>query len=169
MAWVAADRTVKAVEQADMEGPVDRWRAVRDEIRRDIMTKGFDEERTVYPVLRVSGVGCGTADDAARGLPATDQRIQGTVAAIEKELLEDRFVQRYTQGGANVDGLPPGEGAFLACTFWLAQNYALMGRRDEAREVFERLLGLCNDVGLSEYDARPSAWWASRRHLAMSR
>jgi GH15 family glucan-1,4-alpha-glucosidase len=90
-------------------------------------------------------------------LPATDQRIQGTVAAIEKELLQDGFVQRYTQQrGANVDGLPPGEGAFLACTFWLAQNYALMGRRDEGRELFERLLGLCNDVGLlsEEYDAK---------------
>jgi GH15 family glucan-1,4-alpha-glucosidase len=90
-------------------------------------------------------------------LPATDQRIQGTVAAIEKELLEDGFVQRYTQEpGASVDGLPPGEGAFLACTFWLAQNYAVMGRRDEAREVFERLLGLCNDVGLlsEEYDTK---------------
>jgi GH15 family glucan-1,4-alpha-glucosidase len=77
----------------------------------------------------VDGVGCGTADDAAREvLPATDQRIRGTVAAIEKELLEVGFVQRYTQQpGASVDGLPPGEGAFLACTFWLAQNYALMG------------------------------------------
>jgi GH15 family glucan-1,4-alpha-glucosidase len=90
-------------------------------------------------------------------LPAADQRIQGTVAAIEKELLEGGFVQRYTQEpGASVDGLPPGEGAFLACTFWLAQNYALMGRRDEARDVFERLLGLCNDVGLlsEEYDTK---------------
>ena len=72
-------------------------------------------------------------------LPGTDQRIQGTVAAIEKELLQDGFVQRYTQQpGASVDGLPPGEGAFLACTFWLAQIYALMGRQDEARELFER-------------------------------
>jgi len=90
-------------------------------------------------------------------LPATDERIQGTVAAIEKELMQDGFVQRYTQQpGANVDGLPPGEGAFLACTFWLAQNYALMGRRDEGRELFNRLLGLCNDVGLlaEEYDAK---------------
>jgi GH15 family glucan-1,4-alpha-glucosidase len=88
-------------------------------------------------------------------LPATDRRIQGTVAAIEKELLQDGFVQRYTQHpDVTVDGLPPGEGAFLACTFWLAQNYALMGRRDEAREVFERLLALRNDVGLlaEEYD-----------------
>lgn len=90
-------------------------------------------------------------------LPASDQRIQGTVAAIERELLEDGFVRRYTQQhDASVDGLPPGEGASLACTFWLAQNYALLGRRDEAREVFERLLGLRNDVGLlsEEYDTQ---------------
>ena len=159
MAWVAADRAVKAVEQTEMDGPVDRWRAVRDEIRRDIMSKGFDEKRNTFTqyygskeldaaVLMMPLVGF---------LPATDQRIQGTVAAIEKELLENGFVQRYTQEpGAGVDGLPPGEGAFLACTFWLAQNYALMGRRDDAREVFERLLGLCNDVGLlsEEYDTK---------------
>jgi GH15 family glucan-1,4-alpha-glucosidase len=151
MAWVAADRAVKAVEQADLEQPVDRWRAVREEIRRDIMSKGFDEKRNTFTqyygskeldasLLMMPLVGF---------LPATDQRIRGTVVAIEKELLQDGFVQRYTQGpGANVDGLPPGEGAFLACTFWLAENYALMGRRNEAREVFERLLSLRNDVGL---------------------
>ena len=159
MAWVAADRAVKAVEQADLEGPLDRWRALRDEIRRDIMSKGFDEKRNTFTQY----YGSKELDAAllmmplVGFLPATDQRIQGTVAAIEKELLEDGFVQRYTQEpGASVDGLPPGEGAFLACTFWLAQNYALMGRRDEAREVFERLLGLCNDVGLlsEEYDTK---------------
>jgi GH15 family glucan-1,4-alpha-glucosidase len=159
MAWVAADRAVKAVEQAEMEGPLSRWRAVRDEIHRDIMTKGFDEERNTFTQY----YGSRELDAAllmmplVGFLPATDERIQGTVAAIEKELLQDGFVQRYTQEpGVSVDGLPPGEGAFLACTFWLAQNYALMGRRDEAREVFERLLGLCNDVGLlsEEYDAK---------------
>jgi GH15 family glucan-1,4-alpha-glucosidase len=159
MAWVAADRAVKAVEQTEMDGPVDSWRAVRDEIRRDIMSKGFDEKRNTFTQY----YGSKELDAAllmmplVGFLPATDQRIQGTVAAIEKELLENGFVQRYTQEpGAGVDGLPPGEGAFLACTFWLAQNYALMGRRDEAREVFERLLGLCNDVGLlsEEYDTK---------------
>ena len=159
MAWVAADRAVKAVEQADLEGPLDRWRALREEIRRDIMSKGFDEKRNTFTQY----YGSKELDAAllmmplVGFLPATDQRIRGTVAAIEKELLEDGFVQRYTQEpGASVDGLPPGEGAFLACTFWLAQNYALMGRRDEAREVFERLLGLCNDVGLlsEEYDTK---------------
>jgi len=90
-------------------------------------------------------------------LPATDERIRGTVAAIESELLQDGFVQRYTQPpGEGVDGLPSGEGAFLACSFWLADNYALMGRDDEARELFERLLALRNDVGLlsEEYDPK---------------
>jgi GH15 family glucan-1,4-alpha-glucosidase len=89
-------------------------------------------------------------------LPATDARMRGTVAAIEAELLQDGFVQRYTQHPASdVDGLPPGEGAFLACTFWLAQNYALMGNRKAACERFEALLALRNDVGLlaEEYDA----------------
>jgi GH15 family glucan-1,4-alpha-glucosidase len=90
-------------------------------------------------------------------LPATDERVVGTVAAIEEHLMENGFVQRYTQHpGTDVDGLPPGEGAFLACTFWLADNYALMGRHDEARETFERLLALRNDVGLlsEEYDVQ---------------
>ncbi len=157
MAWVAADRAVKAVEQFGLAGPLPRWQALREEIAHDILTKGYDEQRGTFTqfygskeldaaVLMMPLVGF---------LPATDDRVRGTVAAIEKELLRDGFVQRYTQQpGATVDGLPPGEGAFLACTFWLAQNYALMGRRDAAVETFERLLGLCNDVGLlaEEYD-----------------
>ena len=86
-------------------------------------------------------------------LPATDPRVRGTVEAVERRLMKDGFVRRYEPKQA-VDGLPPGEGAFLACTFWLADNLALLGRRDDARRVFERLLGLCNDVGLlsEEYD-----------------
>src|SRR5512135_2976190 len=90
-------------------------------------------------------------------LPASDERVRGTVAAIERELLRDGFVQRYTQEPRDsVDGLPAGEGAFLACTFWLADNYALMGRQTQARAVFERLLALRNDVGLlaEEYDPK---------------
>ncbi|MGK5682544.1 glycoside hydrolase family 15 protein [Actinoplanes sp. URMC 104] len=157
MAWVAADRAVKAVEVFGLEGPVDRWRALRDEIRDEILTKGYDPDRGTFTqyygsdeldaaLLMVPLVGF---------LPADDERVAGTVAAIERELLVDGFVQRYTQHpGTDVDGLPPGEGAFLACTFWLADNYALMGRHDEAREVFARLLALRNDVGLlsEEYD-----------------
>jgi GH15 family glucan-1,4-alpha-glucosidase len=90
-------------------------------------------------------------------LPADDERVRGTLEAIEKELLVDGYVQRYTQSPENIaDGLPPGEGAFLACTFWLADNYSLMGRQDEATVVFERLLALRNDLGLlsKEYDPR---------------
>ena len=159
MAWVAADRAVKAVEDHNLDGPVERWRALRDEIRAEILEKGYDEERQTFTqyygsseldaaLLMVPMVGF---------LPANDPRVRGTVAAIERELLQDGFVQRYTQiPGDTVDGLPAGEGAFLACTFWLADNYALMGRHEEAREVFERLLALRNDVGLlsEEYDPR---------------
>ncbi|MEV8504102.1 glycoside hydrolase family 15 protein [Actinoplanes sp. NPDC051475] len=157
MAWVAADRAVKAVEEFHLEGPVERWKALRETIRTDILEKGYDQERRTFTqfygseeldaaLLMVPLVGF---------LPATDERVAGTVEAIEQHLLQDGFVQRYTQHpGSDVDGLPPGEGAFLACTFWLADNYALMGRNDEAREVFERLLALRNDVGLlsEEYD-----------------
>ena len=159
MAWVAADRAVKAVEEFGLDGPVDRWRDLRDKIRADIMKKGYDAKRKTFTqfygsdeldaaLLMVPLVGF---------LPADDERVVGTVAAIEQELLRDGFVQRYTQHpGTDVDGLPPGEGAFLACTFWLADNYALMGRHDEAHEVFERLLALRNDVGLlsEEYDTQ---------------
>jgi len=157
MAWVAADRAVKAVEEFGLDGPIERWTELRDTIREDILTKGYDQERRTFTQFYGS-----TELDAALlmvplvgFLPATDERVVGTVEAIERELLQDGFVQRYTQhADTEVDGLPPGEGAFLACTFWLADNYALMGRHDEARETFNRLLSLCNDVGLlsEEYD-----------------
>jgi GH15 family glucan-1,4-alpha-glucosidase len=159
MAWVAADRAVKAVERFGLPGPAERWRALREDIRRDILTHGYDADRGTFTqyygsreldaaLLMVPLVGF---------LPADDARVRGTVSAIERELLQDDFVQRYTQvPGDTVDGLPAGEGAFLACTFWLADNYALQGRHDEAREVFERLLALRNDVGLlsEEYDPK---------------
>ena len=159
MAWVAADRAVKAVERFGLPGPAERWRALREDVRRDILTHGYDADRGTFTqyygsreldaaLLMVPLVGF---------LPADDPRVRGTVSAIERELLQDDFVQRYTQvPGDTVDGLPAGEGAFLACTFWLADNYALQGRHDEAREVFERLLALRNDVGLlsEEYDPR---------------
>ena len=157
MAWVAADRAVKAVEEFNLEGPIKRWVKLRDDIREDILKHGYDKKRRTFTqfygseeldaaLLMVPLVGF---------LPATDERVTGTVAAIEEHLLQDGFVQRYTQHhDTDVDGLPPGEGAFLACTFWLADNYALMGRHEEARVVFERLLALRNDVGLlsEEYD-----------------
>ena len=159
MAWVAADRAVKAIERFGLPGPAARWRALREDIRRDILTRGYDADRGTFTqyyrsreldaaLLMVPLVGF---------LPADDARVRGTVSAIERELLQDDFVQRYTQApGDSVDGLPAGEGAFLACTFWLADNYALQGRHDQAREVFERLLALRNDVGLlsEEYDPK---------------
>ncbi len=159
MAWVAADRAVKAVEVSGLPGPVGQWRRLREEIRADILARGYDERRgtfTQYYGSRELDASMLMAP-LVGFLPATDERVRGTVAAIERELMEDGFVQRYTQEpGASTDGLPPGEGAFLACTFWLAENYAMMGRHDEAREVFERLLSLRNDVGLlsEEYDTK---------------
>jgi GH15 family glucan-1,4-alpha-glucosidase len=159
MAWVAADRAVQSIEQFRLDGPLKRWQALRDDIARDILTNGYDQRRGTFTQY----YGSRELDAAllmmplVGFLPADDPRVRGTVAAIEANLLRDGFVQRYTQQPtANVDGLPAGEGAFLACTFWLAQNYALIGRRDTAVEVFERLLGLCNDVGLlsEEYDPK---------------
>ena len=163
MAWVAADRAVKAVERFGLDGPAPRWRRLRDDIRAEVLERGWDADRRTFTQYY------GSAElDAALlmmplvgFLPATDERVQGTVGAIERELREDGFVRRYSQLDDPVDGLPPGEGAFLACTFWLADNYALSGRHAEARATFERLLDLRNDVGLlaEQYDV------SSRRQL----
>jgi GH15 family glucan-1,4-alpha-glucosidase len=156
MAWVAADRAVKAVERFGLDGPGDRWRRLRDEVRAQVLEKGWDADRQTFTQSYGS-----TELDAALlmmplvgFLPAGDPRVRGTVAAIERELCEGGLVHRYSQSDDGVDGLPPGEGAFLACTFWLADNYALDGRHAEARQTFERLLALRNDVGLlsEEYD-----------------
>jgi GH15 family glucan-1,4-alpha-glucosidase len=155
MAWVAVDRAIKDAKKSG--GPRERWKELRSHIAADIIAKGYDERRGTFTQF----YGSQELDAAllmmplVGFLPASDERVRGTVAAIERELLQDGFVQRYTQlPASDVDGLPPGEGAFLACTFWLAQNYALLGRGDEARAVFERLLALRNDVGLlsEEYD-----------------
>jgi GH15 family glucan-1,4-alpha-glucosidase len=155
MAWVAFDRMVKAVERFGVEGPADRWRAMRDEIHGEVCRRGYDAARNTFvqfyggadldaSLLMIPLVGF---------LPAGDPRVAGTVAAIERALMTDGFVARYPTH-PHVDGLPPGEGAFLACTFWLADNYMLLGRHELARQTFERLVGLCNDVGLlaEEYD-----------------
>lgn len=157
MAWVAADRAVRSVEKFGLDGPLAQWRELREQISSDILANGFDRDRGTFTqyygsseldaaLLMVPLVGF---------LPIDDERVVGTVAAIEKELLVDGFVQRYTQhADSDTDGLPPGEGAFLACTFWLADNYSLMGRTADAEELFERLLALRNDLGLlsEEYD-----------------
>jgi GH15 family glucan-1,4-alpha-glucosidase len=160
MAWVALDRAVKAVELAGLHGPVDRWRALRREIHGEVCREGYDAGRDAFmqyygadqldaSLLLIPLVGF---------LPADDPRVKGTVAAVQRELMVDGLVHRYPpDGSTSVDGLPPGEGTFLACSFWLADNLALMGRRDEAVPLFERLLSLRNDVGLLAEEFDPSA------------
>jgi len=157
MAWVALDRAVKAVELAGLDGPVERWRALSREIHDEVCREGYDDERDTF----VQSYGDQRLDASllliplVGFLPATDPRIKGTVAAIQRELVVDGLVLRYhPEGSQAVDGLPPGEGTFLACSFWLADNLAMMGRHDEAAAIFERLLALRNDVGLlaEEFD-----------------
>ena len=157
MAWVALDRMVKAVESFGLSGPVERWRNVRAKIHDDVCRHGFDPAQNTF--VQYYG---GTELDASLlmiplvgFLPPGDPRIRGTVDAIERGLMADDFVLRY-RSHPKIDGLPPGEAPFLPCTFWLADNFALLGRTEDARRLFERLLGLCNDVGLlsEEYDPR---------------
>jgi GH15 family glucan-1,4-alpha-glucosidase len=140
---------VRAIEKFGLEGPADEWRAVREEIRDDVLANGFDEQRQTFTQYYGS-----TELDAAllmlplvHFLPATDPRMRGTVAAIKQELVRDGFVLRYLTDEVD-DGLPPGEGTFLPCTFWLVDNLAMSGQIEEATEIFERLLTLRNDVGL---------------------
>jgi len=156
MAWVAADRMAKLSAAVD-GGEPDRWRALGSTIHADVCRRGFDQSRDAF----VQAYG-GRELDASLlmiplvgFLPPEDPRVRGTVAAIERELLVDGLVQRYTTE-SGVDGLPAGEGVFLACSFWLVDNLVLQGRRDEGRRLFDRLLGLRNDVGLlaEQYDPR---------------
>jgi GH15 family glucan-1,4-alpha-glucosidase len=157
MAWVALDRGIQAVERFQLKGPVRRWRALRDEIHASVCERGFDARRNAFvqrfgardldaSLLQIPLVGF---------LPSSDERVQGTIAAIERELLVDGLVMRYLPTN-RVDGLPPQEGAFLPCSFWLADALALAGRKADAVALFERLLALRNDVGLlsEEYDCR---------------
>jgi GH15 family glucan-1,4-alpha-glucosidase len=155
MAWVALDRAVKEVERFGLAGPLERWRKVRDQIHAEVCGKGFDSGMNSF----VQYYGSKEVDGnlllfpLVGFLPATDARMIGTVKAIQERLVADGFVSRYAEA-PHVDGLPPGEGAFIACTFWLADNLALQGRVAEAREIFERLLSIRNDVGLlsEQYD-----------------
>ena len=155
MAWLAFDRAVMSCEQFGIDGPVERWRALRDQIHDDVCRKAYDSELGSF----VQAYGSKSLDSnllmmAPSGfLPPSDPRVQGTVRAIEKRLMRDGFVLRYDTKELD-DGLPPGEGVFLACSFWLAETYALLGRHDDACRLMERLLALRNDVGLlsEEYD-----------------
>jgi GH15 family glucan-1,4-alpha-glucosidase len=152
MSWVAFDRAVKSCERFSLEGPVDHWREIREQIREDILTHGFDGQRGTF--VQYYG---GRALDAALllipqvgFLAANDEHVTGTVAAIEQDLLHDGLVARYSKDFA----YPEREGAFIACSYWLADAYVMLGRIDKAVELFERLLKLRNDLGLmsEEYD-----------------
>ncbi|MFD7133164.1 glycoside hydrolase family 15 protein [Streptomyces sp. NPDC059894] len=164
MVWVAADRAVTALERhPGLRGDLEGWRALRDEVHREVCAKGYDAERNTFTqsygsreldasLLLIPRVGF---------LPPDDPRVVGTVDAVRAELGHGGLVRRYSTDGTTVDGLPGGEGTFLACSFWLADALHLTGRTREARELFERLVGLANDVGLlaEEYDP------VSGRHL----
>ncbi|MDX6511236.1 MAG: hypothetical protein QOE36_740 [Gaiellaceae bacterium] len=155
MAWVAFDRAVRTVETQGLDGPVDHWRELRDAIHDEVCARGFDPERGSFTqsydspeldasLLLIPLVGF---------LPAQDPRVRGTVEAVEEDLMRDGFVLRYlTHEG--VDGLPPGEGVFLPCSFWLVDCLELLGRHEDAHALFARLVGLANDLGLyaEEYD-----------------
>ena len=161
MAWVAVDRTIKLIESGDADGPLERWRELRDDIHRDVCEKGYDKERNTFTqsygsqeldasLLLIPQMGF---------LPPDDKRVIGTIEAIQRELsTSDGFILRYPTEGQSegVDGLPGDEGAFLACSFWMADDLAMIGRVDEARKLFEKLLALRNDLGLlaEEWDPR---------------
>ena len=149
MLWAALDCAVNAVEEFGLDGPVDRWRALRDEVRDEIETNGFDAARNTYTQY----YGSSGTDASLLQLPqvgylaADDPRMLGTVAALESELLEDGLMLRY-RTATGVDGLPAGENAFLACSFWLVEQYAASGRLDDAVTLMDRLVGYSNDLGL---------------------
>ena len=161
MAWVALDRGVKAIEEFGHEGPVERWRECRDTIHAEVLDRGFDSEldsfvqsydskRLDASLLMIPLVGF---------LPPDDPRVVGTLEAVRRELLHDGLVRRYAhdEDVDSVDGLPPGEGAFFLCSFWFVDNLTLLGRVDEAVEMFERLLSLRNDLGLLSEEYDPAA------------
>lgn len=156
MAWVAFDRAIKAVEQSGFGGPVERWRALRDEIHREVLARGYDASRNTFvqhydgealdaSLLLMAEVGF---------LPPEDPRVRGTVEAVERDLMDDGLVLRY-RATETEDGLVGEEGTFLVCSFWLADAYTMIGRRDDAQALFERLLSLRNDLGLLAEEYHP--------------
>jgi len=158
MVWVAFDRAIKDAEANGLEGPIDRWRELRDQVHAQICDKGFD--RRINSFVQFYG---STHLDASLllipqvgFLPPDDPRVLGTIAAIEDNLLINGLVLRYSTE-SRIDALPPGEGAFLPCSFWLVDSYALTGRREEAEKMFERLLALGNDLGLFAEEYEPAA------------
>ena len=165
MAWVGFDRMIRTAERSNLPAPLDKWRAARDAVHKQVCEKGYDSSRGTFTqyygskgldaaLLLIPRVGF---------LPPDDDRVRGTIDAVRRELCEDGFVLRYRTDAdphgdsGTVDGLPGAEGAFLACSFWLADALALTGRQDEARDLFERLLDLRNDVGLLSEEWDPHA------------
>jgi GH15 family glucan-1,4-alpha-glucosidase len=159
MTWVAFDRAARAIETLGYEGPGHHWRKVADDIRADVCRNAFDESHGTF----VLAYGSKQVDASllllplVGFLPPEDPRVRGTIAAVEERLLRDGLLLRYeTDAKQTFDGLPPNEGRFVACSFWLVDNYVLQKRHKEARRLFERLISLCNDVGLlaEQYDPR---------------
>jgi GH15 family glucan-1,4-alpha-glucosidase len=157
MAWVAADRAIRVAEIERREAPLDRWRALRDEIHATVCRRGYNASRNTF----VQSFGSKELDASLLQipivgfLPPDDPRVLGTIDAVERELTDRGLVRRYATR-RDIDGLPPNEGAFLPCSFWLADALSLCGRQAKAQRLFERLLELRNDVGLmsEEYDPR---------------
>ncbi len=157
MVWVAADRAVRTLEEnPQLDGNLDGWRELRDEVHREVCEKGYDAERNTF----TQSYGSRELDAAllliprVGFLPGDDPRVIGTIDAIRDELSHEGFLRRYTTDGTTVDGLPGDEGAFLVCSFWLADALHMAGRTEEARKLFEQVAGVANDVGLlaEEYD-----------------
>ncbi|PPS75148.1 MULTISPECIES: glycoside hydrolase family 15 protein [Streptomyces] len=164
MVWVAADRAVGTLERhPELDGDLDGWRALRDEVHEEVCEKGYDAERNTF----TQSYGSRELDAAllliprVGFLPPDDPRVIGTIDAVREELAHNGFLRRYSTDDAGVDGLPGGEGAFLVCSFWLADALHMTGRTKEARELFERLAGLANDVGLLSEEFDP----VTGRHL----
>jgi GH15 family glucan-1,4-alpha-glucosidase len=160
MAWVAFDRGIRLIEELKREGPVDRWRDVRDEIHAEVCERGYDDELDSFvQAYDAKRLDASLLTIPLYGfLPPEDPRVRGTLEAVRRELLVDGFVQRYRHDEEveHVDGLPPGEGAFFLCSFWFVDNLILLGDLDEAEEMFERLLALRNDLGLLSEEYEPT-------------
>jgi len=156
MAWVGFDRMIRTAERSGLDAPLERWRAARDAVHQGVCAKGFDTGRGTFTQYYGSkGLDASLLLIPKLGfLPPSDARVVGTVEAIERELVESGFVMRYRNEAEGVDGLPGTEGAFLACSFWLADAKGLIGRTGEAIQLVDRLVGLASDVGLlaEEYD-----------------
>ncbi len=158
MAWVAFDRAIKMVERYGVDGPLERWRKTRDEIHKQVCREGFDAKTGAF----TQSYGSSALDATSLliplvgFLPASDPRVRSTAEAIGERLTDGRLIQRYDTHRTD-DGFMEGEGAFLACSFWYADNLIMLGRRDEAEDLFAHLLTLCNDVGLLSEEYDPAA------------